>query len=118
MKPIKVEIIEMESKNVTESDIVLLKVENKLDYTQVMPICLPHSSFVKEEEANVWISGYNFYYNRKIPASKKYEPLNENIKTFLRLLDVVLSADPVKINFVSSHSCRNSKITHQNTRPV
>ena len=80
MKPIKVAKIEIESKNVTKSDIVLLKLENKLDYTQVMPICLPHSSYIKEEEANAWISGYNFHFNRKIHDSKKYEPFNENIR--------------------------------------
>ena len=90
MRPIKVNTIELISKNVTLSDIALLKLENKLDYTQVMPICLPHSSFLKEEEANVWISGYNFHFNRKIPTSKKYGLFNEDINTYCRLLDAAL----------------------------
>jgi len=36
-----------------------------------MPICLPQSPFDKDEDMDVWISGYNFYFHRKVPASKK-----------------------------------------------
>ena len=38
----------------------------------LMPICLPQSPYEKDEDTDVWIDGYNFFFHRKVPVSKKY----------------------------------------------
>ena len=73
MKPINVDRVLVHGKNFTYSDIALLNLEQEIDYNMgIMPICLPQSPFDKDEDMDVWISGYNFYFHRKVPASKKY----------------------------------------------
>ena len=73
MKPIRVGKILIHQKNFTYSDIALLELDKKLDYNMgIMPICLPQPPYDKDEETDVWIDGYNFFFHRKVPASKKY----------------------------------------------
>eukprot|EP00091_Calanus_sinicus_P005145 TRINITY_DN15533_c0_g1_i1.p1 TRINITY_DN15533_c0_g1~~TRINITY_DN15533_c0_g1_i1.p1 ORF type:complete len:150 (-),score=22.45 TRINITY_DN15533_c0_g1_i1:182-631(-) len=59
-------------KNFSHSDVALLELKEKLDYTSgIMPICLPQPPFDKDEDMDVWISGYNFHFHRKVPKSQK-----------------------------------------------
>ena len=62
--------------NFTYSDIALMKLEKKLDYSQgIMPICLPeevdYRNFI-DQNTEVYISGYNFHFHRKVPFTERY----------------------------------------------
>jgi len=72
VKPIRVGKILIHQKNFTYSDIALLQLDEDLNYNLgIMPICLPQYPFDNDEGVDAWISGYNFYFHRKVPTSKK-----------------------------------------------
>lgn len=72
VKPHEVSRILLRTRNYTHSDIALLKLAKKLNYnTGIMPICLPQAGYDDDEDMDVYISGYNFHFHRKVPDSKR-----------------------------------------------
>jgi len=71
-KSVNVTEAKLHARNLTHSDIVLLKLQQPLDFREgVMPICLPQDDFKEDDNLDVYISGFNFHFHNRVKPEEK-----------------------------------------------